>query len=302
MEKAIFKTHSPDDLTPEQLTLLPSKEEVDAFQRLGWHKTPVVIPRDLIDRAFNVGHDVQKGIRDWPLKDYSRFHDDYSTTGKRILNNEMVAMQKREFNELLNHPMIGATAATLAQTSSIRVFGDSLFSKKPRADNDPGVIGWHADQAYWPTCTSNKMLTVWIPLQDCTIDMGPVVYVNESHKWKDDMRLRKYYNANNQSLEEMDDFLHREMPGHSRSVMTLKKGQISFHHGFTVHASYPNTSKRERMAFAVHFQDHDNHYQKAYREDGSPLVIGYDTLCRRDENGLPDYSDPNVFPTLFRLK
>lgn len=129
--------------------------------------------------------------------------------------------------------------------------------------------------------------------------MGPVVYIDGSHKWKDDDRLRNYYNANAQSLEEMNVFLNKEKPNHTRAAMTLKKGQVSFHHGYTIHASSPNTSDRERIAFAAHLQDDTNGYQKQYRPDGSLLSIGYDTICRKDENDLPDYSDPDVFPTLF---
>lgn len=300
--KALFTTYSFNDLTAEQIDLLPTEAEVEAFQNMGWHRTPVILPDELIEQALNAAHEVQKGARDWRLKDYSRINDDNISSGKRTMNNEMVALQKSEFKVLLNHPMIGATAAKLAQTNSIRAFGDSLFSKKPRIDSDQGIIGWHTDRAYWPTCTSHNMLTVWIPLQDCTIDMGPVVYINGSHKWKDDARLRSYYNANAQSLEEMNLFLKREKPNHTRVAMTLKKGQVSFHHGYTIHASKPNTSNQERIAFAAHLQDDANRYQKQYRPDGSVLSIGYDTICKKDDEGLPDYSDPDVFPMLFRLK
>lgn len=299
-KKAVFRTYSFSDLTPEQVSLLPTEAEVKNFQNIGWHKTPVILPDALIEQAAKAAHEVQNGVRDWKLKDYSRINDDDISTGKRAMNNEMIALQKWEFKELLNYPMIGATAAKLARTSSIRAFGDSLFSKKPRVNTDPGVIGWHTDRAYWPTCTSHNMLTVWIPLQDCTVDMGPVVYIDGSHKWKDDVRLRNYYNANAQSLEEMNGFLNREKPNHTRAAMTLKKGQVSFHHGYTIHASSPNTSNQERIAFAAHLQDDANDYQIQYRPDGSLLSIGYDTICSKDSNGLPDYSDPDVFPTLFR--
>lgn len=298
-ETAVFTTYGPDDLTPVQTALLPTEAEVDAFHQIGWHQTPVILPDELIDQAIIGALDIQKGIRDWRLKDYSRINDDDAATGKRALNNEMVTLQKKEFRDLLNYPMIGATAAKLVRTNSIRAFGDSLFSKKPRGDEDPGIIGWHTDRAYWPTCTSHNMLTAWIPLQDCTVDMGPVVYINESHKWKDDTRFREYYNANSQSLDEMNNFLNEVVPDHTRAVMTLKKGQVSFHHGYTIHASSPNTSTKERIALAVHLQDDANRRQKMYRPDGSPLTIGYDTICRKDENGQPDYHDPNIFPTLF---
>jgi ectoine hydroxylase-related dioxygenase (phytanoyl-CoA dioxygenase family) len=301
-EKYLFKTYGFEDLTPEQMNLLPTEAEVETFHSIGWHKTPVILPDELIAKAVKAAYEVQNGVRDWTLKDYSRINDDDISTGKRAMNNEMVALQKKEFAKLFNYPVIGATAAKLARTNSIRAFGDSLFSKKPRVITDPGIIGWHTDRAYWPTCTSHNMLTVWIPLQDCTIDMGPVVYIDGSHKWKDDVRFREYYNANAQSLEEMNAFLNKEKPNHTRTAMTLKKGQVSFHHGYTIHASSPNTSSKERIAFAAHLQDDANDYQKQYRPDGSILSIGYDTICRKDENGLPDYSDPDVFPTLFRVK
>lgn len=128
--KAVFKTYGFNDLTPEQTRLLPTDAEVDAFQEIGWHKTPVILPDELIDQAVKAAHEVQKGVRDWLLKDYSRINDDDISTGKRVLSNEMIALQKREFKELLNYPMIAATAAKLARTNSIRAFGDSLFSKK----------------------------------------------------------------------------------------------------------------------------------------------------------------------------
>ena len=299
--KAVFTTYNQGDLTPSQISLLPSKEEVKKFHQIGWYKTPVILPEGLIDNALKGAHEVQKEKRDWLLNDYSRISDDDASTGKRILNNEMVSLQKQELKDLVNYPIIGAIAATLARTSSIRAFGDSLFTKKPQLKNDLGIVGWHADRAYWPTCTSHNMLTAWIPLQDCTIDMGPVVYIDGSHKWKNDNRLARYYNVNSQSLDEMNSFLDKEMPDHTRSPMTLKKGQVSFHHGYTIHASQSNTSNNERIALAVHLQDHENKYQKKFRPDGSLIEISYDTICRKDANGLPDYSDPDIFPTLFQF-
>jgi ectoine hydroxylase-related dioxygenase (phytanoyl-CoA dioxygenase family) len=80
--------------------------------------------------------------------------------------------------------------------------------------------------------------------------------------------------------------------------MTVKRGQVCFHNGHIIHSSFANTSKVNRLALAVHFQDINNAYQKTYKKDGSPIVIGYDQLCKKETNGDPDYTDENLFPLL----
>jgi ectoine hydroxylase-related dioxygenase (phytanoyl-CoA dioxygenase family) len=79
--------------------------------------------------------------------------------------------------------------------------------------------------------------------------------------------------------------------------MTLKKGQVSFHHGWTIHASYPNTSGQPRLSYAVHFQDGENHYRPYRNAQGREIHIFDEKLCRKLPNGDPDFSDPAVFPT-----
>ncbi|MEL7146542.1 MAG: hypothetical protein AAFO69_09265, partial [Bacteroidota bacterium] len=86
------------------------------------------------------------------------------------------------------------------------------------------------------------------------------------------------------------------------SLMLLEKGQVSFHNCHTIHSSSSNLSDRNRMALAIHLQNGENAYQKAYKANGEEIVIGYDKLCRKDENGLPDYRDPALFPVIWRTE
>lgn len=300
--KSKFITHGPADLTDDQSHLLPTPWDIERFHETGWYKSPVVLPEDLLDHAMRGVKAFHAGERDWTLENTSRIGDDDCSSDKAILNKEMSSLQKKEIRDLLNTPILGAIAAKLARTNSIRLFADALIAKRPfKGVNNPGIVGWHADRAYWPTCSSHNMITMWIPLQDCTIDMGPVFYIEGSHKWKEDLRLRKFYNFNDQNLDDLDDFLKHEKPNNARIPMTLKKGQISVHHGYTIHASRPNTSNRDRIAFAVHLQDEANHYVPAFYPDGNKVEIGYDLVCGKDSNGNPDYSDPEVFPELFRF-
>ena len=143
------------------------------------------------------------------------------------------------------------------------------------------------------------MLTAWIPLQDVTLDMGPLMHIDHSHKWKDDTKLKSFYSFNNQNLNDFDTYLSSDKPDHSRSYMTIKRGQVSFHNCHTIHSSHPNTSTMDRVALAVHFQDHRNTYQKAYKEDGQLIEIGYDKLCKATPDADPDYSNSAIFPVVY---
>ena len=79
-----------------------------------------------------------------------------------------------------------------------------------------------------------------------------------SHKWPgtQDMRLFK-----DQNLEEIEQQLSQEGRKVTKVAMTLKKGQMSFHHCWTIHGSQPNDSNSIRLSMAVHLQDEANRYQ-----------------------------------------
>ena len=80
--------------------------------------------------------------------------------------------------------------------------------------------------------------------------------------------------------------------------MILEKGQVSFHHCLTIHGSYPNRGEQPRIAFALYLQDYNNRYQ-VYRNQGKQVHHFLDNMCRKLANGNPDYSDPEIFPTLW---
>lgn len=288
------------DLTDSQLALLPSAEDVTAYRDRGWHITPEIIDPDLLDAAREGAAAFYRGERDFTLASLQGAANDAPDPQAALLNNEFVTLQSAALQQLGHAPLVTATAARLAQTSEIRLFADSLISKRPQKPTTSGVVGWHTDRAYWPTCSSDDMLTAWIPLQDVTIDMGPVVYIEESHKWRHNPELKEFYGFNNQDLSKMDDYLNTNAPNACRKLTVMKAGQVAFHNAHVIHCSHPNTSQVTRAALAVHFQDGANHNVKATRPDGTDLQIGYDKLCRQDRQGRPDYSDPDLFPVLYR--
>lgn len=289
-----------DQLTNEEKKMLPTEADVLFYEKNGWYASPVVLSDKLLDDAIIGAEGFYNGIRDFKLKCTTGIADDEFNPESSIRNNEFVTLQKKELQELGFQRIIAAIAAKLARVDEIRLFADSLVNKLPTKPESKGVVGWHSDKAYWPTCSSNKMLTAWIPLQDVTEDMGPLTHIDQSHQWRNEIELKKFFSFNNQNLESFEQYLEKNKSGSKFSPMKLKKGQVSFHNCNTIHCSYPNTSNKNRLALALHLQDGENRYSPAYKDSGEKIVIGYDKICGKDTQGNPDYSDPNLFPVLFK--
>jgi ectoine hydroxylase-related dioxygenase (phytanoyl-CoA dioxygenase family) len=138
------------------------------------------------------------------------------------------------------------------------------------------------------------MLTAWIPLQDSDEAGGTLLVIDGSHRWPESEHLRGFHDPD---LGRLPERLGRPVP--APRALRLERGQVSFHHMRTLHASSPNAGPVERIALAVHLQDGANRYRPFTAADGRAVVLPHDRLCRRGPDGAPDYADPEVFPELW---
>jgi len=154
---------------------------------------------------------------------------------------------------ILRKPLIGAVAARLAQVDEIRVFQSTLIYKPPIATEVSNVVPWHMDKHYWSTCTSERILTAFIPFHDCDEGMGTITMVDGSHRWQeigtDDSMTKHFAERDNSDLEQV---LAENAAYNDSTVvkvpMIIPKGHMSFHHCRTYHGSLTNRSPRPRRA------------------------------------------------------
>ncbi len=283
-------------LTELDQSLLPTDEEVAFYQAHGWYVSRSVIPDEMIELALKGCDRLYQGDLDHQLPIQAGFKNWHPEDGDVLRNNEFTALQVIELRMFALQPIIGAIAARLAQTSGIRLFDDQVVYKPPVRDREDGAVGWHTDTAYYSNCTSTQLLTAWIPFHDCDEAIGPLVVIDKSHQWSGTNHLR-FFNA--QNLDELEQGLSQFSSEVTKVSMTLKKGQMSFHHFSTIHGSYPNRSDKPRMAMAMHAQDAENRYQPFWNTKGQPIHHVLDQVCRPLANGDPDYSDPAVFLPLW---
>lgn len=286
-------------LPPELEELLPTEEDVLFYEEHGYYIAPKVLPDDIIDMAVRGAYRHWAGDRDWEIPiEQAAYADWKPEDGEGIRNSECVALQTREIREFILYPIIGAIASRLTRDPVTRLWADALLMKPGATEEQQGpVVGWHTDRAYWMTCTSDKMLTAWVPFQDTPEEMGPVIYIDGSHKWAD--TEAEFRTFKEQSFRERE----QQFPGADgqslRRVIPLKKGQLSFHNCRVVHGSEPNRTPTPRLAMAVHMQDGANRYRVYNNDQGIPWHIANDDLARKGPDGLPDYTDPGPFPVMW---
>ncbi|HEU4655547.1 MAG TPA: phytanoyl-CoA dioxygenase family protein [Steroidobacteraceae bacterium] len=296
MGRAGLSVMEASQLTSYQHALLPDEHALAWYDQHGWWISPPCVPDELLDDVLYGVERFYQGDRDWQLMinlgtDWRPEHGE-----KALRVNDYLSLQIEEFRSLVRYPLIGAMAARLARTTAVRLFHDQLLFKPPGSSVDGGAIGWHTDKSYWQTCSSEKMLTAWIPLHDCTAEMGSLAVFDGSHRWahSDDLS-----NFAMRQQGPADAQVRQRYGSQEPTVLELRRGQVSFHHCRTVHGSKANLSALPRIACAVHFQDDENSYRRAKLPDGRLATHINDLLCRRSAAGFPDYADPAICPQIW---
>jgi hypothetical protein len=109
---------------------------------------------------------------------------------------------------------------------------------------------WHQDEAHNPAPGSEAQISIWMPLQDVTLENGCMKYIPGTNRGRvldhhtpgDDPRIH--------ALEcrpgQFDEGLASQCP--------LPAGGAVVHHGRTVHAANPNQSDAPRYAYVLAFR------------------------------------------------
>jgi hypothetical protein len=298
-----FLTQS--SLTSEERDLLPSDEDVRAYAERGWYLSGKVLTDAEVDELVAASEEFYAGHRDrtLPLRP-PRLAYWEPGDGPVQRHNDYIHYESDAIGRILRKPLIGAVAARLAEAEEIRVFQATLIYKPPRPDEVTNVVPWHFDKHYWATCTSDRMLTAFIPLHDCGEEMGTITMVEGSHRWREigggDSTTRHFAEREASQLDELlrrnAAFNHAEV----RTVpMVIPKGHLSFHHCRTYHGSGANRSGRPRRAISLHLQDGANTHRPFRLRDGTPVRYNHDVLVRHTPDGRPDYADPEYCPVIW---
>lgn len=282
-------------MTRTELGWLPTDADVEAYRRDGFFVARQVVPEAVLDLAEHGMARFYAGDVDAPFPGRTAYdHFDWSPAHGNVLRkNDYASRMVRELDTLVRTPSLGAIAARLAGAAEIRLWHDQLLYKPPGLDSAAGNVGWHTDRHYWATCTSEEMLTAWVPFHDCDEAIGSITFVRGSHRW--DQRGLDFFDSDLDALETR--FASGGGPI-EKVTPRLRRGDVTFHHCRTVHGSGPNLASTARRSMAIHLQPGDNRFAVgATDDDGKPAYHRNDELVRWIR-GVPDYTDPRICPRL----
>ena len=129
----------------------------------------------------------------------------------------------------------------------IMIYAVEFFIKEP---NTRQIVSMHQDLTYWGLGAIDGLVTAWLSLSAATPASGCMNFVKGSHK--------------NAILEHEDTFAQDNLLSRGQEVkvdvadadkvpIEIHPGQISLHHGLTIHGSGPNTTDDRRIAAVIRY-------------------------------------------------
>lgn len=118
--------------------------------------------------------------------------------------------------------------------------GDHAILKPPFTGSD---TPWHQDEAYWSPELKYSSLSIWMPLQDATVESGCMQFVPKSHL-QGVLPHHPIHNDPRVHGLEVDNFNESEVV-----ACPIPAGSVTVHHCRTLHYAGPNRTAEPRRAY-----------------------------------------------------
>ncbi|MEM1005276.1 MAG: phytanoyl-CoA dioxygenase family protein [Pseudomonadota bacterium] len=151
----------------------------------------------------------------------------------------------------------------------IMVWSAEFFIKEPRTAH---TVGMHQDLTYWGMGETPDQVTAWIALSPATVDSGCMDFVQASHK-NPILPHNDTYSETN--LLSRGQEVAVDVAEDDKTHIELAPGQMSLHHGLTIHGSGPNRSDDRRIGLAIRYLN-PNAKQLVAERDYALLARGAD--------------------------
>jgi ectoine hydroxylase-related dioxygenase (phytanoyl-CoA dioxygenase family) len=138
-------------------------------------------------------------------------------------------------------------AADLMGVDGVRMYHDQALYKEPGGGHTP----WHQDQQYWPL-SGAKCVTLWMPLVDCTREMGSMRFARGSQE----LGYLGPAHISDDSEAKFDAFV-KEKGFEVVSAGDMGAGDATFHNGWTLHGAPGNASaeKTREVMTIIYVED-----------------------------------------------
>ncbi len=133
----------------------------------------------------------------------------------------------------------------------ILIFSVEFFIKEA---NTKHIVSMHQDLTYWGLGAIDGLVTAWISLSPATPASGCMDFVRGSHK-NPILPHEDTFDKNN--LLSRGQEVRVDVAEEDKVPIEIHPGQMSLHHGLTIHGSGPNTSDDRRIAAVIRYMRPD---------------------------------------------
>ncbi len=119
-----------------------------------------------------------------------------------------------------------------------------------KESNTRHVVTMHQDVTYWGMGDMDKILTAWVALSPATEASGCMDFVKGSHK-NPILPHEDSFDENN--LLSRGQEIAVDIAEEDKVKVELQPGQMSLHHGLTIHGSGPNSSDDRRIGAVLRY-------------------------------------------------
>ena len=129
----------------------------------------------------------------------------------------------------------------------ILIFSAEFFVKEP---NTKHVVTMHQDLTYWGLGAIDGLVTAWIALSPATSASGCMDFVAGSHE---NAILPHEDTFADDNLLSRGQEVAVEIADEDKTAIELRPGEMSLHHGLTIHGSGPNRSDDRRIGLVIRY-------------------------------------------------
>jgi ectoine hydroxylase-related dioxygenase (phytanoyl-CoA dioxygenase family) len=230
----------------QQPTIILTHEQIDFFHRDGYLVIPAITTPEevqslcqLYDHLFSSKAGRDRGDH----LDLSSIDDgSEAETLPQILN---PAKYAPELADTLFRANAEAIAAQLLGPET-RFTGDHAIRKPPHSGAE---TPWHQDEAYWAEDLEYNALSIWIPLQEATLENGCMQFVPGSHN----QEILPHHSIGHDpriiglEVDNVEALTARAV------ACPIPAGGATIHHSRTLHYTGPNRSAGARRAYILGF-------------------------------------------------
>ena len=255
-----------------------SDEQIRFFQQNGFIKIKNVLPAETILYMNETISAEVKRLNTQHLPMEQR-----DTYGKAFLQIFNLWAKSETVKEVLFSKRLAKMATELMDVKGVRMYHDQALFKEPGGGHTP----WHADQYYWPL-SSDKTVTVWIPLQKTGLELGPLEFSAGSQQLMEGRNLK----ISDESEKEIQRKL--TLRDFEQVVEPFDVGEVSFHMGWVFHRAGPNQTDAMRKVITVIYMDKDMRLKEPVNEN---QIADWKTWCPGVKVG--DVIDSPLNPVLY---